>query len=734
MSEHCCQHKSEHPVPVPSPKHRPLLREVPSSGSIYVCPMHPEVRQEGPGSCPICGMALDPEDLSTVSESDPELEDMRHRLLVSAVFTVPLLLVAMGEMIIGPWIRPSTRVWLELLLAAPPTLWGGWPLFRKGWASLTHRSLNMFTLITLGVGAAFGYSVIVTLWPSLVPHIPGQGHGVPVYFESAAVIVTLVLLGQVLELRARARTSEAIRSLLDLAPRIAHRKAKDGTEEEVPLEHVRAGDLLRVRPGERVPVDGHVTEGTSAVDESMVTGEPIAVEKVDGSPVIGGTLNGTGSFWMKAQRVGKDTMLARIVEVVGHAQRTRVPIQRLADVVSGWFVPAVVVFSLFTFGAWYLLGPEPALAHAVVNAVAVLIIACPCALGLATPMSIIVATGRGASAGILVRDAAALEAMENVDTVVVDKTGTLTEGKPRLISVEVVADTTEAEVLRKAAGLELASEHPLASAVVAGARERGIELVEAVDFRSATGKGIRGTVEGSVVCVGTASFLEEQGIESGSWNERAEKLRAEGKTVVLVGIEGRSAGWLVLQDPVKANVPATIDALKRRGIRIVMVSGDAERTASRLASELGIPEVHGGVLPEGKAKIVSDLRSQGKKVAVAGDGINDAPALASADVGIAMGSGADVAIESAGVTLLQGDLSALARLRVLSEATMRNIRQNLVFAFLYNLLGVPVAAGALYPFFGVLLSPMIASAAMSLSSVSVIANALRLRNLNLRED
>jgi P-type Cu+ transporter len=644
--------------------------------------------------------------------------------------------MAMAEMVVGAPVSHllSGRLltWVQLVLATPVVLWGGWPFFARGWASIANRSLNMFTLIAIGTGTAYGYSVIATLFPSLFPQdFRGHSGETAVYFEAAAVITTLVLLGQVLELRARSQTSSAIKALLGLAPKTARRLQDDGTEVDVPLERVQPGDRLRIRPGEKVPVDGVVLEGASAVDESMVTGEPVPAEKAPGSRVTGGTVNGTGSLVMRAERVGSETLLAQIVRMVSEAQRTRAPIQRLADVVSSYFVPAVIGIAALTFIVWSLLGPEPRLVYALVNAVAVLIIACPCALGLATPMSIMVGTGRGAMAGVLIKNAEALEVMERVDTLVVDKTGTLTEGKPRLVSVVALSKQEETALLRLAASLEQGSEHPLAAAIVTGAHERGITLSAAQDFRSLTGKGVVGTVDGQVVALGNRALLDESHIEAGELVERAEQLRRNGQTVMFVAVNGRAVGLLGVADPIKASTLEAIRVLHEAGIRVVMLTGDSRTTAEAVARELGIDEVEAEVLPERKAEVVKRLQAEGRVVAMAGDGINDAPALAQAQVGIAMGTGTDVAMESAGITLVKGDLRGLVRARRLSQGTMRNIRQNLFFAFVYNALGVPIAAGVLYPVFGLLLSPIIASAAMTFSSVSVIANALRLRKLAL---
>ncbi|HEX4993338.1 MAG TPA: heavy metal translocating P-type ATPase [Methylomirabilota bacterium] len=705
---------------------------------VYTCPMHPEVRQVGPGSCPKCGLALEPLEVTADEGPNHELVDMTRRFWVSLALTVPVLALAMGEMLApGPVaaLGPAAWLWSQLALSAPVVLWGGWPFFVRGGQSLVTRNLNMFTLIALGTGAAFAYSVFAVLFPGALPHAMRHGGVPPVYFEASAVITTLVLLGQVLELRARSATSGAIRALLGLQPKAARRLRQDGREEDVPLEHVAVGDRLRVRPGERVPVDGVVLDGRSAVDEALVTGEPIPVEKEAGSRVTGGTVNGTGGFVMRADRVGADTLLAQIVRMVGEAQRSRAPIQRLADQVSAWFVPAVVAVAVLTALAWGLLGPEPRLAYALVNLVAVLIIACPCALGLATPMSIMVATGRGALAGVLIKHAEALETLEKVDTLLVDKTGTLTEGKPRLVSV-VAADgatgaVTDAKILALAAGLERGSEHPLAAAILAGAAARGVAPASVDAFRSLTGRGVLGEAAGRRAALGNARLLEELGIDAGALGKRAEALRDEGQTVMFLVAADAVVGLLGVADPIKASARRAIRDLQGEGLRVVMVTGDSVATARAVARTLGLDDVSAEILPERKAEIVRRFQAEGRVVAMAGDGVNDAPALAAADVGIAMGTGTDVAMESAGITLVQGDLGGIVRARRLSRATMRNIRQNLAWAFVYNVLGVPVAAGALYPLAGLLLSPMIASAAMSLSSVSVIANALRLRRAAL---
>jgi P-type Cu+ transporter len=697
--------------------------------------MHPEVRQMGPGSCPICGMALEPVEMTAEEPENHELVDMARRFRASAVLTVPVALLAMSEMLPGAWahvVPGTTRAWIQLALASPVVLWGGAPFFARGWQSIVNRSPNMFTLIALGVGVAWLFSVIATIAPGIFPPSFRMHDGtVGVYFEAAAVIVVLVQLGQVLELRARSRTGAAIRALLGLAPKTARRLRPDGADEDVPLEHVHPGDRLRVRPGEKVPVDGVVLEGTSAVDESMVTGEPMPVEKRAGDAVIGSTVNGTGSLVMRAEKVGSATLLARIVAMVAQAQRSRAPIQKLADVVAGYFVPAVVVAAAVTAVVWALVGPEPRTAHAIVNAVAVLIIACPCALGLATPMSIMVATGRGATAGVLFKNAEAIEVLRTVDTLVVDKTGTLTQGRPALASVVPLGGWDEAGLLRVAASLERGSEHPLASAIVEGAHARGVELSKADAFEARTGKGVVGRVDGRTVGLGNLALLADLGVAPGDAAGRADDLRREGHTAMFVVVDGSLAGFVSVADPIKDTTPEAIQQLHAEGLRVVMLTGDSRLTAEAVARRLQIDEVIPDVLPDQKAAVIQRLQKEGRIVAMAGDGINDAPALAQAQVGIAMGTGTDVAMESAGVTLVKGDLRGIVRARRLSRATMSNIRQNLFFAFVYNTLGVPVAAGVLYPAFGLLLSPMIAAAAMSLSSVSVIGNALRLRRAAL---
>ena len=698
----------------------------------YTCPMHPEIIRDGPGSCPICGMALEPLTASLDEEDNTELADMTRRLWIAAILSVPVLALGMSELLPGhplqQFISMKTQAWLQLALASPVVLWAGWPFFVRAWQSIVYRSLNMFTLIGLGVGVGYLFSVIAVLIPQIFPASFRDAEGnVPVYFEAAAVIVTLVLLGQVLELRARSQTGTAIKALLGLAPKTARRLRQDSQEEDVPLDNVQVGDRLRVRPGEKVPVDGVVLEGSSTVDESMITGEPIPVEKHANDRVVGATVNGNGSFVMRAERVGSETLLAQIVQMVAEAQRSRAQIQKLADVVASYFVPAVVLIAALTFVVWSVWGPEPRMAHGLVNAVAVLIIACPCALGLATPMSIMVATGKAALNGILFKNAEAIEVMRKVDTLVVDKTGTLTEGKPRLQSVVVTADIDEQTLLRLAASLERNSEHPLASAIVSGARDRDIKLTDAVQFHSLTGKGVVGEVEGRRVAVGNRSLLEDFKVAADELTRQAESLRASGQTIVFVLVDDKPAGLLGVADPIKETTPEAVKQLHAEGIRLVMLTGDSRTTAEAVARKLGIDEVVAEVLPDQKVYVVKRFQSDGRIVAMAGDGINDAPALAQAHVGIAMGTGTDVAMKSADVTLVKGDLRAIVRARSLSRATMSNIKQNLFFAFVYNTLGVPIAAGVLYPFFGILLSPMIAAAAMSFSSVSVIANALRLQ-------
>ncbi len=724
------------PAPGSCPKCGMALElESPVAAAVeYTCPMHPEVVSDQPGSCPKCGMALEARDAA--AEDNTELNDMTRRFWFSTAFALPVFVVAMVTDLLPQAMPESVSMmalqWFEFALATPVVIWGGWPIFQRGWASLVNRHLNMFTLISLGVGVAWVFSIVAMFLPNLFPPtMHSMGGLVPVYFEAAAMIMALVLLGQVMELRARSQTSSAIKLLLGLAPKTARIVRADGKEEDIPLEQVQPGDVLRVRPGEKVPVDGVVLEGTSSLDESMVTGESIPVEKTVGARLIGATVNGTGSLLMRAERVGADTLLAQIVHMVSEAQRSRAPIQRLADVVAGYFVPVVILVALITLAVWGIWGPEPRLAHAIVNAVAVLIIACPCALGLATPMSIMVGTGRGAQAGVLIKNAEALEIMEKVNTLVVDKTGTLTEGKPKLVSVAAIADFDESEVLRLGASLERASEHPLAAAIVNGAQEKELALVAVSDFRSYTGKGVAGTVEGRTVALGNLKLFEELAIVPGALVAHADTLRGDGQTVMLIAVDGKAAGLIGVADPIKASTLEAIRALHEEGIQVIMLTGDNRITAEAVARKLGIDRIEAEVLPEQKASVVKELQKQGRIVAMAGDGINDAPALAQAQVGIAMGTGTDVAMESAGVTLVKGDLNGIVRAVRLSRATMNNIRQNLFFAFIYNVLGIPIAAGVLYPIFGLLLSPIIAAAAMSFSSVSVIANALRLRRVKL---
>jgi len=703
-------------------------------GTIYTCPMHPEIRQVGPGSCPICGMALEPVLVSLEAGPNEELIDMTRRFWIGLVLTLPVFVLEMGGHLLGldHLISQRTSNWIQMLLATPVVLWAGWPFFQRGWQSLVNRSLNMFTLIAMGTGAAWIYSMLATLAPGIFPDQFRQHDGsVAVYFEAAAVITVLVLLGQVLELRARESTSGAIRALLDLAPKTARIIRDDGTEEEVQLDSVHVGDRLRVRPGEKVPVDGEVIEGRSAVDESMVTGESMPVTKEVGAKAIGGTMNQSGALVIEAKKVGRDTMLSQIVQLVAEAQRSRAPIQRLADQVSGWFVPAVILVAVLAFVAWSIWGPEPRFSFGLIAAVSVLIIACPCALGLATPMSIMVGVGRGAQAGVLIKNAEALEHMEKVDTIIVDKTGTLTEGRPAVTAIVPAPGFTEDEALRLAASVERGSEHPLALAIVRAAEERGLELAPVADFDSPTGKGALGVVEGKRIPLGNAKFLAEQGVDVAPLADEADRLREDGATAIFMGVDGRVAAIFAIADPVKPSTPEALAALKEQGIRVVMLTGDNWTTAKAVARQLGIDEVEAEVLPDQKSAVVQRHKAAGEVVAMAGDGVNDAPALAAADVGIAMGTGTDVAMESAGVTLLKGDLTGIVRARRLSEAVMGNIRQNLFFAFIYNAFGVPVAAGVLYPFFGILLSPIIAAAAMALSSVSVIANAARLRKVKL---
>ncbi len=714
----------------------PVVATAPATKTEYTCPMHPQIVRDKPGSCPICGMALEPRTVTAEEEKNPELVNMTRRLWICTVLTIPILLVAMSDFMpsMSPLMRlasPRTWQWFEFILATPVVLWGGWPFFVRGWRSLVTRNLNMFTLIGLGVGVSYVFSVVGTFLPGIFPaSFRGEDGEVGVYFEAAAAITTLVLLGQVMELRARSQTGAAIRALLGLAPKTARLIRDDGSEVDVPLDQVKPGDRLRVRPGEKIPVDGVVLEGVSSVDESMLSGEPIPVEKITGARVTGATVNGMGSLIVRAERVGSETLLAQIVRMVSEAQRSRAPIQKLADVVAGYFVPIVVAIAALTFAIWAVWGPNPRLAHAIVNAVAVLIIACPCALGLATPMSIMVATGKGATLGVLLKNAEAIELMRQVDTLVVDKTGTLTEGKPKLVAVEPADGFDADRLLRLAATLERGSEHPLAAAIVKGAEERGLKLSTTEAFESLTGRGVRGRVENSSVALGNAKLLEELKVDPGELAAKAETMRADGQTVMFVVVENKIAGLLAVADPIKQTTAEAIRQLHADGVRIVMLTGDSRTTAQAVARKLQIDEVIAEVLPQDKASIVKRLQNEGRFVAMAGDGINDAPALAQAQVGIAMGTGTDVAMESADVTLLKGDLRGIVRARALSRATMRNIKQNLFFAFVYNSLGVPIAAGILYPFFGLLLSPMIAAAAMSFSSVSVITNALRLRRFN----
>jgi Cu+-exporting ATPase len=714
----------------------PLAPSMPSSRTEWTCPMHPEVIQDVPGNCPICGMALEPKTVSAVEEENPELVDMSRRFRVSVILTIPVVIIAMGSLIPGlssllEIVPHRLLKWLELIFVTPVVLWGGWPFFVRGWQSVINRSPNMFTLIALGTGMAYIFSVVAALFPGIFPESFRNRSGeVGLYFEAAAVIVTLVLLGQVLELKARSSTGAAIRALLGLAPKTA-RRIRNGEEEDIPLDQVHPGDLLRIRPGEKVPVDGIVTEGLSSVDESMVTGEPIPVEKMAGDRVIGATVNGTGALVMKAEKVGADTLLSQIVQMVAEAQRSRAPIQKLADIVAAYFVQIVVVIAVLTFVVWAWFGPEPAMAMALINSVAVLIIACPCALGLATPMSIMVATGKGATAGVLFKNAEAIEVMKKVNTLVVDKTGTLTEGKPKLVEAFPAEGFDERYLLSHAAGLEQGSEHPLAASIVSGTMEKNIDLIKADSFESVTGKGVKGKVGDHFVALGNRKMLEELGIEAGALTEKSESMRSEGQTVMFVAIDGKPAGLIGVADPIKDSTPEAIEKLHEEGVRIVMLTGDSRTTAEAVSKKLNLDDVIAEVLPDQKAEMVKRLQNEGRVVAMAGDGINDAPALAQAHVGIAMGTGTDVAMESAGVTLVKGDLRGIARARILSRATMRNIKQNLFWAFAYNSLGVPVAAGILYPFFGILLSPIIAAAAMSFSSVSVVGNALRLRRAKL---
>jgi len=728
LKEHaCCDHRHSH-----AEGPRDDSQSV-GAAAIYTCPMHPEIRQNGPGNCPICGMALEPETMTGEEGENPELTDMRKRFWIGLVLTLPVFTLEMGSHMFNlhQYIDGTLSNWIQFVLATPVVLWAGKPFFERGWASLKSRNLNMFTLIAMGTGVAWLYSIVATLAPGIFPEAFRQDGVVAVYFEASAVITVLVLLGQVLELKAREQTGGAIRALLDLAPKTARRITENGDDEDVPLDQIKVGDLLRVRPGEKVPLDGMVTEGRSAVDESMVTGESMPVKKEQDSNVIGGTMNQTGSFIMKAEHVGKDTMLAQIVHMVAEAQRSRAPIQRLADVVASWFVPAVILVAVLAFIVWSIYGPSPAFSYALIAAVSVLIIACPCALGLATPMSIMVGVGKGAQAGVLIKNAEALERMEKVDTLVIDKTGTLTEGKPTVTKIAAAAGFSADDLLVLAASLEQGSEHPLAHAIVMAARDKELVLEEMHDFDSQSGKGVTGKIKGQHVALGNAMLMEELAVDVASMSDQANELRSDGATVIFIAVDNRLAGLLAIADPVKETTPEAISQLQKQGIHIVMLTGDNRRTAEAVAKTLGIEAVEAEILPEDKGKIIKKLRDEGRIVAMAGDGTNDAPALAAADVGIAMGTGTDVAMESAGITLLKGDLIGIVRARKLSVATMQNIRQNLFFAFVYNSAGVPIAAGVLFPFFGVLLSPIIAAAAMSLSSVSVIGNALRLRLMRL---
>jgi Cu+-exporting ATPase len=703
---------------------------------VYTCPMHPQIRQEGPGNCPICGMTLEPLTVTAEAQPNHELIDMSRRFWVGLALTLPVFILEMGSHIPGlglhELVPPAISIWIQFVLATPVVLWAGYPFFQRGWASLVSRNLNMFTLIALGTGAAYLYSLVATFMPGVFPSgFRGMGGTVSVYYEAAAVITVLVLLGQVLELRARDQTGGAIRALLNLAPKTARRLKQGGDDEEIPVDQVQLGDLLRVRPGNGVPVDGEVSEGKSAVDESMVTGESMPAAKAPGDKLIGGTINGTGSLVMRADKIGSDTMLARIVAMVAEAQRSRAPIQRMADKVAGYFVPAVLGIAVAAFIGWAVWGPPPALAYALIAAVSVVIIACPCALGLATPMSIMVAVGKGAGAGVLIKSAEALERMERVDTLVVDKTGTLTEGKPKVTAVVAADGNSEGDILRLAASLERSSEHPLAAAILAAAKERGLPILDATDFSSVTGKGVIGKVEGKALVLGNAKLMTDEGIELGALVQQADELRKSGATALFLGVDGKPAGVIAIADPIKQTTSAALETLRADGIHIVMLTGDNRTTAEAVAHTLGIDAIEADVLPEDKNRIVRKLRAEGGIVAMAGDGVNDAPALAEADVGIAMGTGTEAAIQSAGVTLVKGDLAGIARARTLSRMTMRNIRQNLVFAFAYNAVGIPIAAGVLYPTFGILLSPVVAALAMSLSSVSVIGNALRLKGRHL---
>lgn len=738
MGQEHHKHKHEDPTGCHHDhKHAENSKHVsPSDGAnmIYTCPMHPDVRQEGPGNCPICGMALEPETVSGEEGENPELSDMRKRFWIGLVLTLPIFTLEMGGHVFNlhHYISGTLSNWIQLVLATPVVLWAGKPFFERAWASLKTRNLNMFTLIAMGTGVAWLYSVVATLAPGIFPEAFRQNDGsVAVYFEAAAVITVLVLLGQVMELKARERTGGAIRALLDLAPKTTRRVNENGEDEDIPLDQINVNDRLRVRPGEKVPLDGVVTKGRSAVDESMVTGESMPVKKEPDSKVIGGTMNQTGSFIMKAERVGKDTMLSQIVHMVAEAQRSRAPIQRLADIVASWFVPIVILVAILAFIAWGIFGPSPEFSYALIAAVSVLIIACPCALGLATPMSIMVGVGKGAQAGVLIKNAEALERMEKVDTLVIDKTGTLTEGKPTVTKIVSSSRFTEKDLLSLAASLEQSSEHPLAHAIVLAAKEKGLDLAAAEDFDSPTGKGVIGKIKGQDVALGNMMLMNEKSVDISPLSAEADELRSDGATVIFIAVDGQAGGLLAIADPIKKTTRDAIKQIQYQGIHIVMLTGDNRRTAQAVAETLGIEEVESEILPEDKGKIVKKLRDEGRVVAMAGDGTNDAPALAAADVGIAMGTGTDVAMESAGVTLIKGDLTGIVRARKLSVATMRNIRQNLFFAFIYNSAGVPLAAGILYPFFGILLSPIIAAAAMSLSSVSVIGNALRLKLIKL---
>ena len=721
MSDCCHSHEHKEPAPLPE--------GVNPNEITYICPMHPEVIQKGPGTCPICGMALEPETMTGDEGENPELTDFRRRFWVGLILTIPVFILEMGSHLLGfhEFMDGTTSNWIQLVLATPVVLWAGWPFFERGWASVKSRNLNMFTLIAMGTGVAWIYSVAATVTPDIFPDsFRGESGAVPVYFEAAAVIVTLVLLGQILELKARERTGGAIKALLGLAPKTAHRIDDNGDAQEIAIEDIQVGDHLRIRPGEKVPVDGVVSEGSSHIDESMVTGEPMPVEKQAGSKVIGATVNANGSIIIRAEKVGRDTMLAQIVKMVADAQRSRAPIQRMADLVAGWFVPIVIVIAIIAFIVWSLVGPAPAFSYALIAAVSVLIIACPCALGLATPMSIMVGVGRGAKAGVLIKDAEALETMEKVDTLIVDKTGTLTQGRPALTDIITADGFEESELLTISAALEQGSEHPLAEAIVRAAHDQDLELPKALDFEAITGKGVKGQVSGAKVALGNSKMMEAIGADITPLTEGADNLRAQGATAMFVAVNGKAAGVIAVSDPIKDTTPEAIQNLHKAGLKIVMLTGDNETTARAVAEKLGIDEVHADVMPEDKSRIVGELRDKGAVVAMAGDGVNDAPALAAAHVGIAMGTGTDVAMESAGVTLLRGDLNGIAEAINLSRATMRNIRQNLFFAFIYNAAGVPIAAGVLYPVFGILLSPIFAAAAMSLSSVSVVGNALRL--------